>query len=136
MYAATKKKGRDQRLRAAALSIVAALTAAFGPDVIGGVGAFWDRHVVAEARGDTAQAIASKIGWAVYYSPERPSDLTVAPDGTGKCGVQPLPDVEVSCSVKVQILARSDDERNYFVLVEHGDETFTWDSKDVLGPSA
>lgn len=83
------------------------------------------RHVVAEATGDTANVLATKVGREVAWSAVTPKRITVRPTGDGSCVAAPT-QVKVDCAADVALTHGANDE--FAVTVTRHGESFTWNS--------
>lgn len=101
--------------------VMGVLATIFGPPVVAEAAAGWDRHVIAEAAGDTAQDIGLEVGRGMALYPGE--GITVRPAGDGQCVVTPV-GVRIDCAADVDGEQTAAGLR---VTVLHSGETFTYD---------
>lgn len=125
MTAWSRARRAKRRRRVLVTGAVAVAAACAWPTVAARASDGWDRHVLAEARGDTPQVIAVKLGRAVAMLGDA-EHLSVERIGDG-CSVEPV-GVHVDCAADIAYVLVPG---GFTVTVERHGNTFTWDSRAV-----
>ncbi|TGN64222.1 hypothetical protein EXE59_09850 [Nocardioides eburneiflavus] len=103
------------------LVLLAGLAVAFAPPTTASFAAAWERHVIAEGRGDTAQAIGLKVGRSLALDPANGAPVRVIHQEGDTCVVSHV-GLPVSCDARVRVAQRTDG--TYKVVVRHRNERF------------